>query len=57
MVKDIISKLKEIDIDGETMQYILKQVGMEEQMHRQLVMDNDFKQTKDLLREKFEAEL
>ena len=39
------------------MQYILKQVGMEEQMHRQLVMDNDFKQTKDLLREKFEAEL
>lgn len=57
VVKDIISKLKEIDIDGETMQYILKQVGMEEQMHRQLVMDNDFKQTKDLLREKFEAEL
>lgn len=57
MVKDIISKLKEIDIDGETMQYILKQVGMEEQMHRQLVMDKDFKQTKDLLREKFEAQL
>lgn len=57
VVKDIISKLKEIDIDGETMQYILKQVGMEEQMHRQLVMDKDFKQTKDLLREKFETEL
>jgi len=36
MVKDIISKLKEIDIDGETMEYILKQVGMEEQMRKQL---------------------
>jgi hypothetical protein len=39
VVKDIISKLKEIDIDGETMQYILKEVGMEEQMFKQLVMD------------------
>jgi hypothetical protein len=28
-----------IDIDGETMQYILKEVGMEEQMYKQLVMD------------------
>ena len=38
-VKDIIAKLKMIDIDGETMQYILKEVGMEEQMFKQLVMD------------------
>lgn len=57
VVKDIIAKLKMIDIDGETMQYILKEVGMEEQMHKQLVMDKDFKDTKDLLRQKFEMEL
>jgi hypothetical protein len=35
-VKDIIAKLKVIDVDGETMQYILEQVGMEEQMLYQL---------------------
>jgi hypothetical protein len=35
-VKDIIAKLKEIEVDGETMQYILEQVGMDEQMLKQL---------------------
>lgn len=57
VVKDVISKLKDIQVDGETMHYILEQVGMEEQMLRQLVMKADFKDTKDLLREKFENEL
>ena len=36
IVNNIISQLKEIDVDGETMEYILKQVGMEEQMLKQL---------------------
>ena len=36
-VNDIISKLRTIDIDGETMQYILKKVGMEDQMLKQLI--------------------
>ena len=35
-VKDIIAKLKEIEVDGETMEYILDQVGMREQMAKQL---------------------
>ena len=35
-VKDIIAKLKEIEVDGETMQYILEQVGMSEQIAKQL---------------------
>jgi hypothetical protein len=35
-VKDIIAKLKVIDVDGETMEYILRQVGMEDQMLKQL---------------------
>jgi LAS superfamily LD-carboxypeptidase LdcB len=34
MVEEIIEMLKHIDIDGETMQYILKAVGMEEQMQQ-----------------------
>jgi len=43
-VKDIIAKLKEIEVDGETMQYILDQVGMLDQMAKQLlfVEDNAF---------------
>lgn len=35
-VKGIISTLKAIEVDGETMEYILRQVGMEEQMLKQL---------------------
>ena len=38
-VQQIIEILREIDIDGETMQYILKQVGMEEQMATQLTTE------------------
>jgi hypothetical protein len=36
-VKKIIELIKEIDIDGETMQYILEKVGMDEQMYSQLL--------------------
>jgi len=51
-VKDIIAKLKVINVDGETMQHILKEVGMEEQMYRQLVLCNPDSDTKDLLEKK-----
>jgi hypothetical protein len=51
-VHEIISMLKEIDIDGETMQYILRHVGMEEQMLRQLVLTSPYTDTSDLLEEK-----
>ena len=36
IVNSIISQLKGIEVDGETMEYILRQVGMEEQMLKQL---------------------
>jgi hypothetical protein len=36
IVNNIISQLKGIEVDGETMEYILRQVGMEEQMLKQL---------------------
>ena len=51
-INDIIEKLKEIDIDGENMQFILEKVGMEEQMHRQLVMTKPIADTKLLIQEK-----
>lgn len=36
LVRDIIGKLKVIEVDGETMEYILRQVGMQDQMLKQL---------------------
>ena len=52
MVEDIIHKLIQLDVDGETMQYIIDQVGMTDQMLRQLVMNNPTSETIDLLEEK-----
>ena len=39
----IIEYLKEMDVDGETMEFILRGVGMEDQMLKQLLMTaNDY---------------
>lgn len=54
VVDYVIAKLNEIDVDGETMQYIIEQVGMTDQMLRQLIMSNPESDTKDLLDEKIE---
>jgi tRNA-dihydrouridine synthase len=55
-VKEVIQILKTLDngdgVDGETMEYILEQVGMTDQMLRQLIMNNPESETKDLLEEK-----
>ena len=37
MVEDIIEMLKYIDVDGETMQYILEEVGIEDQILKQII--------------------
>ena len=50
--EEIISKLKEMDVDGETMQYIIESVGMKDQMLRQLVMTADTDDVEELLEEK-----
>jgi len=55
-VKIIITMLKDIEVDGETMEYILRKVGMEEQMLRQLVMGSPYTDTSDLLAEKVELD-
>ena len=60
-VKQVIEILKTIDngscIDGETMDYIVKELGFEEYLLRSLVMKSSYKDTKDLLREKFELSI
>jgi ABC-type uncharacterized transport system ATPase subunit len=55
-VKEVIQILYTLDsgdsVDGETMEYILEQVGMKSQMLRQLVMGNPENIVKELLEEK-----
>ena len=55
-VLNIIKLCKDIDIDGETMEYILEKVAMTDQMLRQLVMNNPQSNTIDLLNEKVELD-
>ena len=52
-IKEVISILRdEIDLDGETMQYILKEVGMEWQMLRQLMLTMPIEQVEYLMEER-----
>ena len=39
-VEEVIDMLKYINVDGETMEYIIRKVGMEDQMMRQLVLNS-----------------
>lgn len=51
-VMRIIDEIKAVDIDGETMEYIIRAVGMQEQMLRQLIMSGDLATINDLVLEK-----
>ena len=53
-VNRAIEDFKRVDIDGETMQYIIEKLGMGDQMLRQLVMIKPKSQTEELLNEKIE---
>ena len=55
-ISTIIKLCKDIDIDGETMEYILEKVAMTDQMLRQLVMNNPQSNIMDLLLEKVEID-
>jgi len=52
VVNKAIEDFKRIDIDGETMQYIIEKLGMDDQILRQLVMTKPKSQTEELLNEK-----
>ena len=51
-VKLAIDVLKDIEVDGETMQYILSETGMEWQMLRQLIMTLPLEQVEYLIEER-----
>tara|TARA_R110000751_G_scaffold230277_1_gene331787 strand:+ start:919 stop:1122 length:204 start_codon:yes stop_codon:yes gene_type:complete len=51
VVQEAIENLRRIDLDGETMQYIIEKLGMNDQMLRQLVLSNPQSDTYDLLQE------
>ena len=55
-VNRVINILREIEVDGETMQYILQRVGMEEQMLRQLVMSQSIGEVDYMYQERKELE-
>jgi hypothetical protein len=55
-VERIISDLSHIGVDGETMQYILKNVGMEDQMLRQLMMSQPIDEVNYMFEERTELE-
>ena len=56
-VETIIDILKHMDVDGETMEYILDQTGMKGQMLRQLIMTMPYEQIESLTREKVRASI
>ena len=51
-VDAVIQYLNAIEVDGETMEYIIRKVGMEEQMLRQLIMISSNEYILELLKEK-----
>ena len=60
-INQVIGILKNLtwndnSVDGETMQYILKEVGMEDQMLRQLIMSQPIEEVNYMIEERTELE-
>jgi len=51
-VLSIIELCRDIEIDGETTEYVLRAIGMEDQMLRQLVLNADWDKLNYLIEEK-----
>ena len=51
-VLSIIELCRDIEIDGETTEYVLRAIGMEDQMLRQLVLTADWDKLNYLIEEK-----
>ena len=55
-VETIIDILKHMDIDGETMEHILREVGMEDQMLKQLLVKANYETLVELILERNEVQ-
>jgi len=53
-ILSIIELCRNIEIDGETTEYILRSIGMEDQMLRQLFLNSNWANINNLLCEKME---
>ena len=51
-VDTVIAYLVAMDVDGETMEYIIEEVGMKPQMLRQLIMSSPAKDVIELFEER-----
>lgn len=51
-VDAVIQYLNAIEVDGDTMEYIIKEVGMKPQMLRQLIMSSPVRATRELFEER-----
>ena len=51
-VDAVIQYLNGIEVDGETMEYIIEKVHMKEQMLRQLIMSSPVKDVRELFEER-----
>ena len=56
LIEKIICELQTMEIDGETMEYIINEVGMSEQMLRQLFLKEPIQQVNDLVVERVSLE-
>ena len=54
-VDAVIDYLKAMDVDGETMEYIIGEVNMREQMLRQLIMSSPVRDTRLLFEERISS--
>ena len=54
VVETVTDMLNHIQVDGETMEHIIRQVGMEEQMLKQLLLKADTEMLDQLLMERRE---
>lgn len=52
LADEVVEKLTEYGVDGETMEYIIERVGMTNQMLRQLIMKNDVIYVMDIVGER-----
>ena len=55
-VETVIDILKYMDIDGETMEHILREVGMEDQMLKQLLIKANYETLVELILERSEVQ-
>ena len=56
-VEMVIDILNHMEVDGETMEFILNQTGMKDQILRQLIMTMPYEQIESLTREKIRASI